>query len=118
MKKLLRILALCLTSKAPSALGAVASWYGPECQGREMANCKPFDYNKLTCASYNYPLGTRLNVVYYELATGTKKTVKVTVTDRGPAKRLHRSIDLSQAAFARLAPLSRGLIKVTISVRK
>lgn len=118
MKKLLRIIALCLTFKAPATLGAVASWYGPECQGRTMANGKPFDYNKLTCASYHYPLGTRLNVTYYDVATGAKKTVKVTVTDRGPAKRLNRSIDLSRAAFRRLAPLGRGLINVVISVRK
>ncbi len=36
------------------------------------------------------------------------------VTDRGPAKRLGREIDLSRAAFARLAPLKLGLIEVKV----
>jgi rare lipoprotein A len=85
-----------------------ASWYGNELAGHLMANGKPFNPNKLTCASWNYPLGTVLKVQH------KKRTVVVSVTDRGPAKRLNRQIDLSQAAFAKLAPLSLGLIQVSM----
>ena len=89
---------------------ATASWYGEESLG-PMANGRPFDPSALTCASWFYPFGTRLQVIH-----GTNSVV-VTVTDRGPAKRLVRKgrvIDLSRAAFARLAPLSKGVIPVTI----
>lgn len=90
-------------------LGAgIASWYGKECAGRIMANGKPFDPDKMTCASWDYPLGTRLKVSHDGLS------VYVIVTDRGPAKRLHREIDLSRAAFECLAPLSKGLIVVKV----
>lgn len=75
-----------------------------------MANGKPFDKNQLTCASWNYPLGTKLTVTHGE------KSVQVTVTDRGPNKRLKgRIIDLSQAAFQELADPKLGLISVRIS---
>jgi len=43
--------------------------------------------------------------------------VIVTVTDRGPAKRLYnkgRRLDLSRAAFQKLSPLSAGLIRVRL----
>lgn len=90
----------------------IASWYGDELRGRPMANGRPFNPDALTCASWHYPLGTPLAV------TGNGKTVLVTVTDRGPAKRLRREIDLSRAAFRRLAPLKLGLIKVKVQRAK
>lgn len=87
-----------------------ASWYGVECAGKLMANGKPFDPEKFTCASWDYPLGTMLRVS----AKGT--TVAVVVTDRGPNKRLlgTRQIDLSRAAFRALAPLALGLTEVMV----
>jgi len=87
---------------------AIASWYGDECKGKLMANGKPFDPNAMTCACWNYPFGTKLKVTYKD------KSVVVTVTDRGPNKRLKRDIDLSREAFRRLAPLKLGLINVDI----
>lgn len=86
----------------------VASWYGDEAAGRRMANGQPFNPKALTAASYRYPLGTRLRV------SCGKKNVIVFLTDRGPNRRLGRDIDLSRAAFERLAPLRKGLIQVTI----
>ena len=47
-------------------------------------------------------------------AQPTRCTV-VRITDRGPAKRLHRIIDLSQRAFQALAPLSAGVIRVSLT---
>lgn len=90
-----------------SATG-IASWYGEPHRGKLQANGKPFNPDALTCASWDYPLGTRLKV-----SLGSRSVI-VTVTDRGPAKRLNRAIDLSRAAFARLADPDAGLIQVTI----
>lgn len=103
--------ALCLCAVTHGA-DLTASWYGYEIQrGSLMANGQPFNPAALTCASWSYPLGTRLRV-----ARGTNAVV-VTVTDRGPAKRLLRTrqIDLSRAAFARLAPLRDGLTRVHVT---
>lgn len=74
-----------------------------------MANGKPFWPHKLTCASWDYPLGTQLLVRHGKVA------VVVEVTDRGPAKCLNRALDLSVAAFKKLSPLEIGLINVTYS---
>lgn len=92
-----------------AAHGQLASWYGDELRGRPMANGKPFNPSALTCASWRYPLGTRLRVSY-----GTRWVV-VTVTDRGPNRRFKkRVIDLSHASFKRLADPKLGLIEVKI----
>lgn len=88
-----------------------ASWYGQEHRGQLMANGQRFDPDKLTAASWFYDLGTKVVV------THDNRSVVVEITDRGPARRLvneGRKIDLSRAAFARLACLDLGLIDVTI----
>lgn len=89
-----------------------ASWYGNELRGHLMANGKPFNPDNLTAASWAYPLGTTLRV------TSGSNSVIVKITDRGPAKRLvkqGRTIDLSRAAFAKLANPDLGLITVSIA---
>jgi rare lipoprotein A (peptidoglycan hydrolase) len=66
-----------------------------------MANGAPFDPAALTVASWNFPLGSLVCVTHGE--RGSRRTI----TDRGPARRLRRRglvLDLSEAAFARLAP--------------
>jgi rare lipoprotein A len=85
-----------------------ASWYGKQHQGRKMANGKRFDRRKLTAASWYFPLGTMLRVV--NLKNG--ESVVVTVTDRGPNFRLHRILDLSEAAAGRLGYIGQGLTPV------
>lgn len=93
-----------------------ASWYGEELRGKLMANGERFDPNKLTAASWFYPLGTRVRVTvrspYFET-----RSVLVTITDRGPAKNLVRQgrvIDLGRAAFQKLAHPDLGLVEVTV----
>jgi len=95
-------------------LAGTASWYGEEHRGRLMANGKRFDPDQLTCASWFYPLGTRLRV-----SNQRSEGVVVVVTDRGPARRLVRDgriVDLSRAAFARLAGVERGLVRVGVGI--
>lgn len=69
------------------------------------------DYSKNydTCASRDYPRGTRLMV-----ATQAGKSVVCRVNDYGPEEWTGVQLDLSSHAFAQLAPLSQGLVEVTI----
>lgn len=95
----------------------MASYYSYECAKLPMANGKPFDPEKYTCASWFYKFGTVLEVK--SLDTG--KTVRVTVTDRGPNKRLVREgriIDLSKRAFRDIRSLRYGLTRVAVREKK
>jgi rare lipoprotein A len=85
-----------------------ASWYGEQRQGRKMANGQPFDRHKLTAASWYFPLGTKVRVVNVK----NGESVVVTITDRGPNLRLHRVVDLSEAAAERLDYVGQGLTPV------
>jgi rare lipoprotein A len=102
------------TNDAP-AIGH-ASWYGEDHRGRKMANGQQFDPCKMTAASWFYPLGTRVMVTLREPGHEPRSVI-VTITDRGPAKRLVRDgriIDLAQAPFQKLAPASLGLIPIQV----
>ena len=114
------LLGLCGFIEAVETSGQ-ASWYSKaSCQkegtsGVKTASGKVFDENADTCASWFYPFGTKLRVTY------KNKSVIVVVTDRGPSKKLvakGRIIDLSKGAFEKLAPLSKGVIQVTIEEEK
>lgn len=93
-----------------SALIGIASWYGTELEGNFTASGERFDPAALTAACWHYPLGTVLEVT--NSATG--QTVLVRVNDRGPAHRLGRLIDLSEASFAEIADLDQGLVQVEV----
>lgn len=100
-------LILCLLSAASCHAGT-ASYYSWDHAGRITASGVPFNPAALTCASWHYPLGTRLRVSH------GGRSVVVVCNDRGPARRLRREIDLSEAAFRKLAPTEVGLIEVKI----
>lgn len=106
-------LATWLVVDSPPAADAVvgrASWYGEAYRGRTMANGKPFDPDRLTCAARQWPVGSSL------LVTHGDKSVVVRVTDFGPSARFpDRIIDLSHAAFEQLANPVVGLIDVTVT---
>lgn len=91
-----------------TANAGVASWYGWEHQGKLMANGQRFDCRRMTAASWHYPLGTWVAVSH------RGRTVRVRITDRGPAHHLDREIDLSLAAFRLLRSPDVGLINVRV----
>jgi rare lipoprotein A len=100
----------CLTCQAADR----ASWYGEKQRGLPMANGQRFNPDKLTAASWFFDFGTKVVV------THAHRSVVVEITDRGPAERLlneGRNIDLSRAAFAKLADPDLGLIDVTVKKR-
>lgn len=100
----------------PLSQSGLASWYGEEHRGRLMANGRKFDPDKMTAASWFYPLGTRVRVTVSSPNFETR-TVLVTITDRGPAKRLvdqGRVIDLAHGAFEKIAESDVGLIQVVV----
>lgn len=117
--------ALVIHSEKPVApifqIQTKASYYGEEYKGKTMANGNPFDPAALTCASWHYPFGTVLDVRRVGVdGNPVGPVVSVTVTDRGPSRHLAdkgRGLDLSQAAFEQLAPLSVGVIQVSFHPR-
>src|SRR6266705_2348766 len=70
----------------PPAAG-VASWYGQDHRSRLMANGKKFNLDRPTAASWFYPPGTKVRVTVNS-ANQQRRSVLVTITDRGPAKGL------------------------------
>lgn len=108
--KLLFAAMLASVSATAAPKVGIASFYGEELRGRPQANGEPFNPDKLTAASWHYPLGTKLRVTN----TANGRTVLVTVTDRGPAKKLKRIIDLSRAAYQSIDKLDHGLCTVQV----
>ena len=90
----------------------VASWYSKRDKNINLrtASGEKFDDRKMTCASWDYPFGKRLVVI--NALTG--KWVVCRVNDRGPNKRLFRKVDLTRAAFKKIANPDSGLIVVTV----
>jgi rare lipoprotein A len=86
-----------------------ASYYGRRLQGHRMANGRRYNRHALTAATRRLPLGSHARVT----SLRTHKSVKVTVTDRGPFKK-HRVIDLSEAAARRLGMMHRGIDRVRV----
>ena len=101
-----------LSAEAAASCGT-ASFYGGHGDGfawRTMANGQPMNPSALTTAHPSLPLGSR--VLVRNSVNG--KSVKVTVTDRGPFYG-GRIIDLSYGAFGRIANPEQGLARVCVS---
>jgi rare lipoprotein A len=92
-----------------------ASWYGAEwTTGKRgtMANGARFNPRAWSAATYDYPLGSVLLVTN----TANGKRIAVMVTDRGPAHKLGRLIDLSEAAATALDYHRAGVTTVSVQV--
>lgn len=91
---------------------AIASYYADMFHNRKTASGAKFDNNKLTAAHKKLPFGTKLKITN----PNNKKSVVVTVNDRGPYVK-GREIDLSKKAFMMIASnKSSGIQKVTIEI--
>ncbi len=88
-----------------------ASYYGNQFEGRTTANGEKFSNAEFTAAHRTLPFGTRVRVTNAD----TLQSIVVRINDRGPFAD-GRIIDLSSAAFQALAPLSRGVIPVSLQV--
>ncbi len=88
----------------------VASWYSKTDKGinEHTANGEKFNDKRRTCASWDYPFGTKLLVI--NPLNG--RWVVCRVNDRGPAKHLKREVDLTKATFQQIANPKRGLLHV------
>jgi peptidoglycan lytic transglycosylase len=118
---LLLLFALAISLPGQDTSTGRASWYGEAHRGKPMANGKAFNPDRLTAASWFYPLGTRVRVTLKPelnvLNPQPVRSVVVTITDRGPAKRLVRQgrvIDLTKTAFRQLADSDLGLVEVIV----
>lgn len=93
----------------PIELTGVASWYGEAFRDRTTACGEPYDPDGITAAHQSLPCWARVRVEHQG------RSVLVTITDRGPYVD-GLELDLSRAAFERLAPLEEGLIEVRATV--
>jgi len=98
----------------------IASYYtnGKDCDPSPhvtTASGEPFDEKKMTCAMPSRDFGK-----YYKVTNiDNKASIIVRHNDYGISKRLQkkgRIIDLSKAAFAKIADLKQGLVKVEVEV--
>lgn len=96
----------------PFKIGAHASYYGEQFNGRKTASGKIFNMNKLTAAHKKLPFGTIVRVTNEK----NGKSVIVEITDRGPFVK-GREIDLSKKAFYTISATSgAGYIKSTLEI--
>lgn len=111
---------LLVISTLANAEVGIASYYADRFHGKIMANGKPFDMNKVSCATpiingkRKWGLGTKLRVTNIK----NNKSIQCEITDTGAFAKYGRSIDLSKRAFARLDKLGLGLLKVKVEVVK
>lgn len=90
---------------------AFASYYSDSLQGQTTASGELYDKTKFTASHKTLAFGTRVEVTN----TLNNKSVIVTINDRGPAV-AGRELDLSQAAFEAISPLSKGVIPIAMRV--
>lgn len=100
-------------SPAPAgdATSGTAAWYGRKFAGRKTASGQRFNPHAMTAAHPTLAFGTRVKVTN----TKNKRSVVVTINDRGPTSP-GRIIDVTQAAAKKLGFIRAGLTDVTLEV--
>ena len=102
----------CATRRLPArgeTLEGVASWYGIDFHARLAADGSRYNMYEFTAAHKTLAFGTRLLVT--NLDNG--RSVKVTITDRGPFIE-GRIIDLSFSAAQAIGMLATGVARVRL----
>ena len=88
-----------------------ASYYADRHQNQKTASGERYQHAATTAAHKTLPFGTRVKVT--NVTNGKSGVVRI--NDRGPFVR-GRIIDLSKSAFASIADLRAGVVKVKIEV--
>lgn len=93
----------------------LASWYGPNFHGKNMANGQVYDMYSIVVAHRTLPLGRQVRVT--NLDNG--KSIIAPVLDRGPYVKnsqgeYTREIDLSYAVASELGTVRKGVVPVRI----
>lgn len=101
------------TKKGTRIESGVASWYGPNFNGRLTANGETFDMNGISAAHRTLPFNTEVIVV--NLDNG--KSIRVRINDRGPFAK-NRIIDLSKAAAQAVDMIGPGTANVELYLVK
>lgn len=91
----------------------MASYYARKLHNRRTASGERLDNGAMTAAHKTLPFGTE--VLVKNVTNG--KSVTVRINDRGPFVK-GRIIDLTRAAFSKIANLDKGVAKVEIRVVK
>ena len=94
-----------------------ASHYGKRFHGKKTASGETFNQQALVAAHPSWPFGTIVRVTNIQ----NKRSVKVRIVDRGPAKKAQRRgviIDLSTKAAKTLAFHNEGKAAVRLDVLK
>jgi len=91
----------------------VASWYGPDFQGKSTANGELYNMNRLTAAHPTLPMPCYATVTNMD----NGRTIVVRINDRGPYK-AGRIIDLSHRAAQLLAVTHSGTANVRVRYLK
>ncbi len=102
------------TSVLKKLTGGMASWYGEMWQNQRTASGRRFDMGQLTAAHRTLPFGSRVKVTDLR----NRKSVVVTITDRGIIHHADRVIDLSYAAAAELDMVRAGVDPVSLELLK
>jgi len=87
----------------------IASWYGPNFDGKLTANGETFDMRKLTAAHRTLPFDSIIKVIN----KSNKHSVIVRINDRGPYAK-NRIIDLSKRAAEKIGLISKGFTEVDL----
>jgi rare lipoprotein A len=100
-----------MSLERPAAERGKASFYSSKYQARRTASGEKLNNGRMTAAHKTLPFGTFVRVT--NIRNG--RYVDVVINDRGPYVK-GRIIDLTQAAFARIEDLRKGLAEVEVVV--
>ncbi len=93
----------------------LASWYGPNFHGRNMANGEVYDMHAIVVAHRTLPLGQKVLITNLE----NGRSIVAPVLDRGPYVKdsqgnYTREIDLSYAVAQKLGTIKKGVVSARI----
>lgn len=104
--------ALGPSSKPGDANEGEATYYSDRLHGRQTASGALYNKEAMTAAHRTLPFGTIVRVSNLI----NRRSVQVTINDRGPFRDRRRIIDLSRKAAERLDMIKAGVVPVRIEI--